>query len=155
MAIQRTFSIIKPDAVKKNVVGKILSRFEDNGLRILAAQMILSVDEAKRFYEVHKDRPFYGELVSYMTSGPVLVSVLEGEDAVNLNRKLMGATDPAKAGKKKEQFALILPIRLALMRFTVLMVAGKCSGWMDYFSYFEVILYVAVGGGARVICSSI
>ena len=100
MAIQRTFSIIKPDAVKKNVVGKILSRFEDSGLKIIAAQMKhLSTDEAKRFYEVHKERPFYGELVSYMTSGPVLLSVLEGEDAVNLNRKLMGATDPAKADK--------------------------------------------------------
>jgi nucleoside-diphosphate kinase len=100
MTIQRTLSIIKPDAVKKNVMGKILSRFEDNGLKIIAAQMKqLSTDEAQRFYAVHKERPFYGELVSYMTSGPVLVSVLEGPDAVNLNRKLMGATDPAKADK--------------------------------------------------------
>lgn len=98
MTIQRTLSIIKPDATKKNVVGKILTRFEDAGLRIVAAQMKkLTKDEAGNFYAIHKERPFYGELVEYMTSGPVFVSVLEGNDAVNLNRKLMGATDPKKA----------------------------------------------------------
>ena len=98
MAIQRTLSIIKPDAVEKNVIGKIISRFEDNGLTIRAMQMKqLSSTEAGEFYAVHKERPFYGELVEYMTSGPVVVSVLEGEDAVALNRKLMGATNPAEA----------------------------------------------------------
>lgn len=96
--MERTLSIIKPDATQKNVIGKILSRFEENGLRIVAAQMKrLSVEEAGRFYEVHKDRPFYQDLVKYMTGGPVFISVLEGNDAVALNRKLMGATDPKKA----------------------------------------------------------
>lgn len=100
MALERTLSIIKPDAVRKNVVGKILSRFEDAGLKVIALQMKkLSTDEAGRFYEVHKARPFYGELVEYMTTGPVVVSVLEGNDAIALNRKLMGATDPKKADK--------------------------------------------------------
>lgn len=98
MSIERTLSIIKPDAVAKNVVGKILSRFEDNGLKIIAARMMhLSKEQAGEFYAVHKERPFYGELVAYMTTGPVVVSVLEGEDAVMQNRKLMGATDPKKA----------------------------------------------------------
>lgn len=100
MAVERTLSIIKPDAVEKNVIGKILSRFEDAGLRIVAMQMKkLSQQEAGEFYAVHKERPFYGELVEYMTTGPVVVSVLEGEDAVAMNRKLMGATDPKKADK--------------------------------------------------------
>lgn len=98
MAPQRTLSIIKPDATAKNVIGKILSRFEDNGLKIIAGKMArLSQKEAGEFYAVHKERPFYSELVEYMTSGPVFISVLEGEDAVALNRKLMGATDPKKA----------------------------------------------------------
>lgn len=98
MTTQRTLSIIKPDAVQKNVIGKILTRFEDQGLRIVAAKMAkLSSEEAGKFYEVHKERPFYGELVEYMTSGPVLISVLEGPDAVAVNRKIMGATDPKKA----------------------------------------------------------
>nr|MBP3724156.1 nucleoside-diphosphate kinase [Campylobacter sp.] len=98
--MEQTLSIIKPDAVKKGVIGKIISRFETNGLRIAAAKkLLLSTDDAKRFYEVHKDRPFYGELVEFMTSGPVVVMVLEGENAVAKNRELMGATDPQKAEK--------------------------------------------------------
>lgn len=98
MSVQRTLSIIKPDATTKNVVGKILSRFEDAGLKIVAARMMtLTPEQAGQFYVIHKDRPFYGELVDYMVSGPVLVSALEGPDAVALNRKLMGATDPKKA----------------------------------------------------------
>jgi nucleoside-diphosphate kinase len=98
MAKERTFSIIKPDAVAKNKIGAILARFEDAGLKILGGSLLrLSTQQAEHFYEIHKERPFYGELVEYMTSGPVFVSVLEGEDAVALNRKLMGATDPQKA----------------------------------------------------------
>jgi nucleoside-diphosphate kinase len=98
MAIERTLSIIKPDAVARNVIGKIYSRFEASGLKIVAAKMAwLSPREAGRFYAVHKERPFYGELVEFMTSGPVMVQVLEGEDAIAKNRELMGATDPKKA----------------------------------------------------------
>ena len=98
MAIERTLSIIKPDAVAKNVIGKIYSRFESNGLKIVAAKMAwLSPQEAGQFYAVHKERPFYGELVEFMISGPVMVQVLEGEDAIAKNRDLMGATDPKKA----------------------------------------------------------
>ena len=98
MSTERTLSIIKPDAVVKNVIGKILSRFEDSGLRIRAARMHrLSKHEAGKFYEIHKDRPFYQDLIAYMTQGPVFISVLEGVGAVALNRKLMGATDPKKA----------------------------------------------------------
>lgn len=108
MANQKTLSIIKPDAVKKNVVGKILTRFEDAGLKIVAAKM-LTLDKtlAGSFYEVHKERPFYNDLVNYMMSGPVFVSVLEGEDAVKQNRDLMGATDPkeAAAGTIRADFA--------------------------------------------------
>ena len=100
MAKERTLSIIKPDGVQKNVIGKILSRFEDRGLTIKAVRMMTLTDhQAKSFYEVHKERPFYGELVKFMTSGPVVVSVLEGENAVLLNREIMGATDPKKAEK--------------------------------------------------------
>ena len=98
MAIERTLSIIKPDAVFKNVIGKILARFEKNDLTILGMQMLtLSDSQAKEFYAVHKERPFYEELVAFMTSGRVVVSALEGEDAVALNRRLMGATNPAEA----------------------------------------------------------
>ncbi|STZ75874.1 nucleoside-diphosphate kinase [Bergeriella denitrificans] len=98
MAIERTISIVKPDAVAKNVIGKIYSRFEDNGLRIVAAKMKhLTVREAQDFYAVHKERPFFGELVEFMTSGPVMIQVLEGENAVAKNRELMGATNPAEA----------------------------------------------------------
>jgi nucleoside-diphosphate kinase len=96
--MEQTLSIIKPDAVAKNVVGKILSRFEDAGLRIAATKKIqLSEDDAKAFYAVHAERPFYGELVEFMTSGPVVVSVLEGENAMAKNRDLMGATNPKEA----------------------------------------------------------
>lgn len=98
--MERTLSIIKPDATAKNVIGKILSRFEDAGLKIVACRLLkLSNAQAGEFYDIHKERPFYGELVSYMTSGPVVVSVLEGNNAVALNRKLMGATDPKQADK--------------------------------------------------------
>jgi nucleoside-diphosphate kinase len=96
--MERTLSIIKPDATAKNIIGKILTRFEDAGLKIVAAKLQrLTKEEAGAFYEVHKERPFYAELCEYMTSGPVFISVLEGNDAVALNRKLMGATDPKKA----------------------------------------------------------
>ena len=98
--MQRTLSIIKPDAVKKNVVGKIIDRFESNGLRIAAAKKIkLSKCDAKAFYAVHKDRPFFNDLVDFMVSGPVVVMVLEGENAVAKNRELMGATNPKEAAK--------------------------------------------------------
>jgi len=100
MAAEQTLSIIKPDAVKKNVIGKILARFEAAGLRIVAARMMhLSRDEAEGFYAVHRGRPFFGALVDFMISGPVLVQVLEGENAIARNRELMGATDPKKADK--------------------------------------------------------
>lgn len=95
---ERTLSIIKPDAVKKNVIGEILHRFEKAGLKIVAAKMIqLSKAEAQRFYTVHKERPFFDSLTTFMSSGPILVSVLEGEDAIQTNRRLMGATNPAEA----------------------------------------------------------
>ncbi|PID99899.1 MAG: nucleoside-diphosphate kinase [Thiothrix nivea] len=100
MAIERTISIIKPDAVAKNVIGQIYSRFENAGLQIIAARMIhLSREQAEGFYAVHKERPFFADLVSFMTSGPVMVQVLEGEDAVAKNRELMGATNPQEAAK--------------------------------------------------------
>jgi nucleoside-diphosphate kinase len=98
MAIERTLSIIKPDAVGKNVIGEIYSRFEKAGLRVVAARMLqLSKEQAGAFYAVHKERPFYADLVAFMTSGPVMVQVLEGEGAIARNREVMGATDPAKA----------------------------------------------------------
>ncbi|TSA17007.1 MAG: nucleoside-diphosphate kinase [Betaproteobacteria bacterium] len=100
MAVERTLSIIKPDAVVKNIVGKIYSRFETNGLKIIAARMLqLSQAEAEGFYAVHKGRPFFNDLVKFMISGPVMVQVLEGENAIARNRELMGATDPKKADK--------------------------------------------------------
>ena len=108
MAIEKTLSIIKPDAVKKNVVGEIYSRFEKAGLKIVDAQMIsLSKEEAEGFYEVHKDRPFFLDLVTFMISGPVMIQVLEGEGAVKLNRDLMGATNPkeAEVGTIRADFA--------------------------------------------------
>ena len=108
MAIERTISIIKPDAVAKDVVGQIYSRFENNGLRIVAAKMKhLSTKEAQDFYAVHKARPFFGDLVAFMTSGPVMIQVLEGENAVAKNRELMGATNPkeAAAGTIRADFA--------------------------------------------------
>ena len=100
MATERTLSIIKPDAVAKNVIGKILTRFEDAGLKVIAARMMhLSKAEAEAFYAVHKARPFFNDLVTFMISGPVMVQVLEGEGAILKNRDLMGATDPKKADK--------------------------------------------------------
>jgi len=98
MAIERTLSIIQPDAVAKNVIGKIVSRFEAAGLKIVAAKLVhLSRNEAEQFYSVHKERPFFKDLVEFMISGPVFVQVLEGENAIAKNRDLMGATDPKKA----------------------------------------------------------
>ena len=100
MAIERTLSIIKPDAVGKNVIGEIYSRFEKAGLRIVAARMLhLSKEQAGAFYAVHRERPFYADLCAFMTSGPVMVQVLEGEGAIAKNREVMGATDPAKAAR--------------------------------------------------------
>lgn len=100
MAVERTLSIIKPDAVAKNVIGKIMTRFEDSGLKIVAARMqLLSQREAEGFYAVHSARPFFNDLVKFMVSGPVMITVLEGENAILKNRELMGATDPAKAEK--------------------------------------------------------
>ncbi|MCG8428949.1 MAG: nucleoside-diphosphate kinase [Chromatiales bacterium] len=98
MAIERTFSIVKPDAVGKNVIGQIYSRFEENGLKIVASKMLhLSREQAGEFYAVHKERPFYNDLIDFMTSGPVVVQVLEGEDAIAKNREIMGATNPQEA----------------------------------------------------------
>ena len=98
MAVEQTLSIIKPDAVAKNVIGKIYSRFEDSGLKIIHAKMAhLSTEEAQGFYAVHKDRPFFNDLVLFMTSGPVMIQVLEGDNAVLKNRELMGATNPKEA----------------------------------------------------------
>jgi len=100
MAIERTFSIVKPDAVAKNVIGKIYSRFEDAGLKIIASKMLhLSQEKAEGFYAEHKERPFFADLVAFMTSGPVMVQVLEGENAVLANRDLMGATNPKEAAE--------------------------------------------------------
>ena len=98
MALQRTLSIIKPDAVAKNVIGQIIARFESAGLKVIGARLQqLSLAEAEGFYAVHRERPFFADLCRYMSSGPVLVQVLEGDDAIAKNRDLMGATDPAKA----------------------------------------------------------
>ena len=98
MAIEQTFSIIKPDAVARNVIGEIVSRFENNGLQVVASKMLhLSKEQAEGFYAVHRERPFYNDLVSFMISGPVVVQVLEGENAISKNRELMGATNPAEA----------------------------------------------------------
>ena len=107
MAVERTLSIIKPDAVAKNVIGEIYSRFEKAGLRIIASSMRqLTEEQAGKFYEVHKERPFYQELIDFMTSGPVMIQVLEGENAIALNRELMGATFPkdAEAGTIRADF---------------------------------------------------
>ena len=98
MAVEQTLSIIKPDGVQKNLIGEIYGRFEKAGLQVVAARMMhLSTEQAQGFYAVHKERPFYGDLVSYMTSGPVMVQALEGENAVIKNRQIMGATNPAEA----------------------------------------------------------
>jgi len=98
MAITRTFSIIKPDATRRNITGKVVTMLEDAGLRVVASKRIhMSREQAEGFYGVHRERPFFGDLVSFMISGPVVVQVLEGEDAVALNRRVMGATNPANA----------------------------------------------------------
>lgn len=108
MTVERTLSIIKPDAVARNVIGRIYSRFEDRGLRIVAARMLhLTRSQAEEFYSIHRNRAFYAELIDYMTSGPVVVQVLEGESAIAHNREIMGATDPSKAapGTIRAEFA--------------------------------------------------
>ncbi|MEW4447488.1 nucleoside-diphosphate kinase [Qipengyuania sp. JC766] len=108
MAANRTFSIIKPDATRRNLTGAVTKMLEEAGLRVVASKRIrMTEDQAKGFYEVHKDRPFYGELVEFMTSGPVVVQVLEGEDAVKRNRDVMGATNPddAAEGTIRKAFA--------------------------------------------------
>jgi nucleoside-diphosphate kinase len=108
MSIQRTLSIIKPDGVRANIIGKIIERLESNGLKIVAAKMILlNKRQAEQFYAIHKDRPFFNDLVNFMTSGPVIVQVLEGINAVSENRKVMGATDPKQAlpGTIRKDFA--------------------------------------------------
>lgn len=108
MAVERTFSMIKPDATKRNLTGKIIARLEENGLRVIASKRVwMSRKQAEGFYAVHRERGFFGELVEFMSSGPTVVQVLEGEDAVARNRKVMGATDPAKAdaGTIRKDFA--------------------------------------------------
>ena len=108
MALERTFSIIKPDATARNLTGKIIAKLEDAGLRVVASKRIqMTEDQAKGFYAVHKERPFYGDLVKFMTSGPVVVQVLEGENAIAKNREVMGATNPeeAAAGTIRAEFA--------------------------------------------------
>lgn len=98
MAVERTLSIIKPDAVARNLIGEVYARLERAGLRIVAAKMLhLTQEEAERFYAVHRERPFFSELVQFMTSGPIMVQVLEGDEAIDRNREVMGATDPRKA----------------------------------------------------------
>ncbi len=98
MSVEQTLSIIKPDGVQKNLIGEIYGRFEKSGLRIVAAKMLhLSQQQAEEFYAIHSERPFFNDLVSYMTSGPVVVQALQGEDAIDVNREIMGATDPSKA----------------------------------------------------------
>src|ERR1700678_905149 len=108
MAVERTLSIIKPDATRRNLTGKIVAKFEDAGLRVIASRRTrLSRAQAEAFYGVHRERPFFGSLVEFMTSGPVVVQVLEGENAIAKNREVMGATDPAKAapGTIRKDFA--------------------------------------------------
>ncbi|WP_375202821.1 nucleoside-diphosphate kinase [Hyphococcus sp.] len=109
MALERTFSIIKPDATRRNITGKIIAKLEEGGLRVVASKRIrMSKDQAEGFYGVHKERPFFGELVEFMMSEPVVVQVLEGENAIARNREIMGATNPAEAaeGTIRKEFAL-------------------------------------------------
>ena len=109
MTSQRTLSIIKPDAVKRNITGKIIQKFEDGGLSIIAQKrMLLTREQAEAFYSVHKERPFYNDLVSFMTSGPVVVQILEGDNAIQRNRDIMGATNPEEAdsGTIRAEYAL-------------------------------------------------
>lgn len=110
--MQRTFSIIKPDAVRRNLIGQVTQRFEDNGLRVIASKMKrLTVAEAEGFYAEHKGREFYEPLVTYMTSSPIIVQVLEGEDAIAKNRQIMGVTDPAKAEKNTIRADFAISVR--------------------------------------------
>jgi len=116
MAVERTLSIIKPDGVEKNIIGEVYSRFEKAGLKIVAARMMhLSQEQAEGFYAVHKERPFFADLVKFMTSGPVMVQVLEGENAISRNRELMGATNPAEAepGTIRADFAKTIDANVA------------------------------------------
>ena len=109
MALERTFSIIKPDATRRNLTGKIIAKFEEGGLRVVASKRIrMSREQAEGFYGVHKERPFFGELVEFMMSGPVMVMVLEGENAIAKNREIMGATNPADAapGTIRKEYAV-------------------------------------------------
>lgn len=108
MAVQRTFSIVKPDATRRNITGKVIAKLEDAGLRVIAQKRIhMTQDQAEGFYGVHRERPFFNDLVAFMTSGPVVVQVLEGEDAIAKNREVMGATNPADAapGTIRAEFA--------------------------------------------------
>ncbi|MEM1193670.1 MAG: nucleoside-diphosphate kinase [Pseudomonadota bacterium] len=108
MALERTFSILKPDATRRNITGKVIAKFEEGGLRVVASKRIhMTTKQAGGFYAVHKERPFFGELVEFMTSGPVIVQVLEGENAIARNREIMGATNPAEAdaGTIRAEFA--------------------------------------------------
>ena len=108
MAVERTLSIIKPDATARNITGKVIAKLEEAGLRVVAQKRVQWTEaQAQKFYEVHKERPFYGELVSFMTSGPIVVQVLEGEDAIAKNREVMGATNPEEAapGTIRKEFA--------------------------------------------------
>ena len=109
MSVEKTLSIIKPDAVKRDLTGKIIAMFEEKGLRVVAQKKILlSKEQAGSFYDVHRDRPFFGELCEFMSSGPIVVQVLEGNSAIELNREIMGATNPdqAEAGTIRKEFAL-------------------------------------------------
>jgi Nucleoside diphosphate kinase len=111
MSNERTLSIIKPDATKRNIIGKILSRFEEKGLRVIALKKLhLTLDQARKFYSIHSDKPFFDELCNFMTSGPVVVQVLEGENAIIKNREIMGSTNPSDAeeGTIRKDFALSL-----------------------------------------------
>lgn len=108
MAIEKTFSIVKPDATERNITGKVVAKLEEAGLRVVASKRVRwSQTQAEKFYEVHKERPFYGELVTFMTSGPIVVQVLEGENAIAKNREIMGATNPeeAAAGTIRKEYA--------------------------------------------------
>ncbi len=108
MALERTFSILKPDATRRNITGKVIAKFEEGGLRVVASKRIhMTEEQAGGFYAVHRERPFFGELVEFMTSGPVIVQVLEGENAIARNREIMGATNPAEAdaGTIRAEFA--------------------------------------------------
>ena len=118
MTVERTLSIVKPDGVAKNLIGEVYRRFEKAGLRIIAAKMLkLRQDQAEGFYAVHKARPFYADLVRYMSSGPVVVQVLEGENAIKANRDIMGATNPKQAapGTIRADFAAGIPSKLSLL----------------------------------------